>query len=271
MLASPSSPECGQRLRAARELVRLSLRDVETLSRDIAEQRENPDYYIAHASLADIENGKSAPTIYKLYSLSVIYGQRYDKLAALAGVPVSDVEADRKTLTLPRTYLIGAAPESEERVILSPAELREKLRTERTNLVPKMFESWKDVPDLLLQQMDWRNSLYGYVGMDDYTLHPFIRPGSFVQIDSRQRKIPPVNWRSDFDRPIFFVELRDRYLCIWCELYGSQLILIPAQQSQRRARLLRYPEDATIVGRVTAVTMRLADVRVGSPKVGPST
>jgi len=63
MLASPSSPECGQRLRAARELVRLSLRDVETLSRDIAEKKQNPDYYIAHASLADIENGKSVPTI----------------------------------------------------------------------------------------------------------------------------------------------------------------------------------------------------------------
>ena len=246
--------------------MRLSLRDVETLSRDIADKKGSLDFYIAHASLADIENGKSAPTIYKLYSLSVIYGQRYDQLAALAGVPVSDVDADRKTLTLPRTYLIGEAPESEERVILPPFELQEKLRRERTNLVPKMFETWKDVPDLLLQQMDWRKSLYGYVGMDDYTLHPFIRPGSFVQIDSRQRKIPPVNWRSDFDRPIFFVELRDRYVCIWCELYGNQLILIPAQQSQRRARLLRYPEDATIVGRVTAVTMRLADVREGSRK-----
>jgi hypothetical protein len=43
--------------------------------------------------------------------------------------------------------------------------------------------------------------------MDDYTLHPFIRPGSFVRIDPRQKKIPPVNWHTDHDRRVFFFEL----------------------------------------------------------------
>jgi transcriptional regulator with XRE-family HTH domain len=269
MLASPSGPEGGERLRAVRELLCLSLREVENLSRGIAAQKEDADYYVAHASLADIENGKLTPTIYKLYTLSVIYGRRYDEMAALAGVPIGDVDADRKALSLPNTYLIGSAPANEERVILTPTELREKLRSEPTNLVPKMFETWKDIPDFLLQQMDWRKSLYGYVGMEDYTLHPFIRPGSFVQIDSRQRKIPPMNWHSEFDRPIFFVELRDRYLCIWCELHGNQLILIPAQQSHRPALILRHPEEVTIVGRVTAVTMRIAEGGESALK-GPS-
>jgi hypothetical protein len=32
--------------------------------------------------------------------------------------------------------------------------------------------------------MDWRDSLYGYIGMQDHTLDPIIRPGSFAQIDS---------------------------------------------------------------------------------------
>jgi hypothetical protein len=31
--------------------------------------------------------------------------------------------------------------------------------------------------------MDWRDSLYGYIGMQDHTLDPIIRPGSFVQIE----------------------------------------------------------------------------------------
>jgi hypothetical protein len=61
----------------------------------------------------------------------------------------------------------------------------------------------------------------GYIGMEDRTLDPIIRPGSFVQIDSRERTIPPLNWHDDFDRPIFFFELRDRYICSWCELYGT--------------------------------------------------
>lgn len=221
MLASSSSLEFGKRLRAEREHLRLSLRQVQDLSRGIAAQRKNSEYYIAHSSLADFENGKQIPNIYKLYSLSVIYGREYEKLATIFDVPVSEAEKDHKALVFPQTYLVGAASEFSEAAILSSRELRERLRFERTNLLSRILENWKDVSPSLLQQIDWRDSLYGYIGMEDRTLDPIIRPGSFVQIDSRQRTIPPVNWHDDFDRPIFFFELRDRYVCSWCELYGS--------------------------------------------------
>jgi hypothetical protein len=111
----------------------------------------------------------------------------------------------------------------------------------------------------------------GYIGMQDHTLDPIIRPGSFVQIDSRQRTVPPVNWHDEHDRPVFFFELRDRYVCSWCELHGSQLILVPTPQSRGQARHVRYPDDATIVGRVTAVAMRIAEGRDNSAKAVPLT
>ncbi|MGA9507991.1 MAG: hypothetical protein WBV55_05020 [Candidatus Sulfotelmatobacter sp.] len=60
----------------------------------------------------------------------------------------------------------------------------------------KIVENWKDVPHALSQQMDWHNSFYGYIGMQDHTRDPIIRPGSFVQIDSRQRAVSPVNWHT---------------------------------------------------------------------------
>jgi len=269
MSASLSSLEFGKRLRAEREHLRLSLRQVQELSRGIAEQRKNHEYYIAHSSLADIESGKLATNIYKLYSLSVIYGRQYEKLATFFDVPVGEAEKDHKALVFPQTYLVGAASEHGDSSILSTLELRERLRTERTNLVSKMVEHWKDVPPALLQQMDWRDSLYGYIGMQDHTLDPIIRPGSFVQIDSRQRTVPPVHWHDEHDRPVFFFELRDRYVCSWCELHGSQLILVPTPQSRAQARHIRYPDDATIVGRVTAVAMRIAEARDNSAKGVP--
>jgi hypothetical protein len=92
---------------------------------------------------------------------------------------------------------------------------------------------------------------------------------SFVRIDSRQRTVQPVSWQGDFDRPIFFFELRDRYVCSWCELHNGQLILVPTAQSRGRARHVRYPADATILGRVTAVTMRIADLGQKVPKGPP--
>ena len=71
----------------------------------------------------------------------------------------------------------------------------------------------------VLQQMDGSSPLYGDIGMDDYTLYPSIRPGAFVRIDPRQKKIPAVHWHSNHDRPIFFVELREHYVCS-CEMHG---------------------------------------------------
>jgi hypothetical protein len=223
----------------------------------------------ALGSLADFENGKQIPNIYKLYSLSVIYGRHYEKLATFFNVPVDEAEKDHKALSFPQTYLVGAASEFSEAAIVSSRELRERLRFERTNLLSKILENWKDVPPTLLQQIDWRDSLYGYIGMEDHTLDPIIRPGSFVQIDSRQRTVPPLNWHDEHDRPIFFFELRDRYVCSWCELHGNQLILVPTPRSRGQARHIRYPGDAIIVGRVTGVAMRIAETREGPTKTSP--
>ncbi len=155
-------------------------------------------------------------------------------------------------------YLIGPAPEAYKSAVQSAARLREKLRAERTNLVPKIIETWDEVP-LVLQLMVGFDALYGYVGMDDYTLYPFVRPGAFVRIDSRQKKIPSVGWHGDYDRPIFFVELREHYVCTWCEMLDGRLILVPSQQSKRRTQHVRYPAEATIVGRVTGITQDIVE------------
>jgi hypothetical protein len=199
----------------------------------------------------------------------VIYTSLY-RVASLGQLSsmflLSEAEKDYKALVFPQTYLVGVASELGDSSTVSTLELRERLRAERTNLVLKMVDNWKDVAPALLQRMDWRDSPYGYIGMQDHTLDPIIRPGSFVQIDSRQRTVPPVNWHDEHDRPVFFFELRDHYVCSWCALHGSQLILAPTPQSRGQPRHVRYPDDATIVGRVTAVAMRIAEARDSSAK-----
>jgi hypothetical protein len=121
-----------------------------------------------------------------------------------------------------------------------------------------MFNQWGGLPAALLEHMDPCHSLYGYVGMEDCTLFPLIRPGSFVQIDAHQKRIEWTNWSNEFDRPIYFVELRDEYACSWCELKDGQLLLVPYPQLKNQVRQVRFPRDAGIIGRVTAVSMRIA-------------
>jgi transcriptional regulator with XRE-family HTH domain len=258
MLPSSWNAEWGKRLRTERERLRLSLRDVETLSRIVADRWQSYEYQISRTSLADIENGKWAPTLHRLYTLSVIYGHDYDRLAIMCGVPASESLSEHKTLRLPHTYRIGAAPEAYKSAMQSAAKLRDKLQVERTNLVPKMLETWDEVP-IVLQLMAGSDALFGYIGMDDYTLYPYVRPGAFVRIDPRQKKIPSAGWHGDYDRPIFFLELRERCVCTWCEMVDGRLILVPSQQSKRRTQHVRYPTDATIVGRVTGISQDIIE------------
>jgi transcriptional regulator with XRE-family HTH domain len=234
MSESTPNPEAGKRLRAERVRSGLSTRDVQKLSQQIAQEKGNPEYYISHAWLTDVENGKFTPGIYKFYSLSLIYKCNYLKILGLFGINVLDAAREMKLVSQQHTHLIGSSIE--------------------------MLDAWGEIPPALLQQLDLRHSLCGYIGLEDYTLYPIIRPGSFVEIDSRQNKIAAGNWQSEHDRPIYFVELRNGYACNWCEVDANQLILIPSPQSRAPIRRLRYPNEAEIIGRVTAVTMRIAQM-----------
>lgn len=260
-----SRSDAGKRLKAERERLRLSTRDVERLSNEIAIHRKNRYYYLSHTWLTDIEAGKFKPNIFKLHSLSLIYRRNLDEILAFFGLDIRHSGMEHGLANLPHTHLLKPAGLRADSAILAPAELRGKMELERTNLVSRMFAGWGEIPIELLRNINLQNSLCGYIGTKDCMLYPMIRPGSFVQIDPRQTSISS-DWQNDFDRPIYFVELHEGFVCSWCELHGKNLILIPTPQSGGQARHMRYPNDAGIVGRVTAVTMRIAEVRENPAK-----
>ncbi len=82
----------GQRLREIRENLKLTLKDVEAHSREIAARRQQPDYMVTAGRLSQIENSNSLPSLYKLASLSEIYRTPYLELLSVFGI-----EADKET------------------------------------------------------------------------------------------------------------------------------------------------------------------------------
>ena len=258
MLTTTSGLEAGRRLRAVRESLCLSTYDVQRLSQAIARKRNDPDYYISRTWVSDIESGKFRPKLFKLHSLSLIYQRDLDELMSFFGLDIHQSREDQGLVSLPNTCVVRP-PGDRDQTIRIPLELRDGVELARTNLLSQLFHHYAEVPIVMLKQMDWQNSLYGYIGTNDYTLYPLIRPGSFVQIDTRQTKVTSDGWRSEFDRPVYFVDLRDFYVCSWCEIDRGQLILIPSPQSGKQARQVKYPEEADVLGRVTAVTMPIAE------------
>src|SRR5258708_9230629 len=260
VLESRPSPDAGKRLRAARLRARLSTRQVERLSHEIAKKENNRDCCIFHGWLTQVENGVFRPgNIYKLYTLGRIYKLKPDEVLSFFGLGLRDVDGGYMSLNLPRTHLVGPVHEEPGQTVLSPLGLRGAFRLEQTNLFSRMFDKWGEIPIGLLQQIDLRNSVLGYIGLEDRTMYPWVRPGSLVQIDSRQKAIKAVGGLHQSERPIYFVDLRDNCACSWSDLEGSHLVLIPSSQSGQQIRRVRYPMDAEIVGRVTAIVMPMVE------------
>lgn len=143
-----------------------------------------------------------------------------------------------------------------------PLESREELRLDQTNLFSRLVEIWGDIPVRLLQQLDLKNGVYGFVGMSDNRMFPIIRPGSIVQIDQNQRRVLARGWKDEDDRPIYFVELRGGFLCSWCELSDGYLSVVPHPKSKCEVLRFAHPREAEIVGRVIGVTMRLVEAEI---------
>ena len=101
---------------------------------------------------------------------------------------------------------------------------------------------------------------YGHVGSADFTMFPMIRPGALLKIDTTQNRLTPIAWRNEYERPIFFIELRDAYACGWCELQGNQLLIIPHHSSPASVRRFTFPREAEIVGRVVGYSTDCIDL-----------
>jgi hypothetical protein len=90
-------------------------------------------------------------------------------------------------------------------------------------------------------------------------MYPILQPGSFIQVDESRNKVLDGGWRSEYERPIYFVETRDGHTCCWCTLTREEIILQPHPLSPVPPRVLRYPQQAEVIGQVVGVAMRLGE------------
>jgi transcriptional regulator with XRE-family HTH domain len=268
----PSDPtrSPGAKLKELRSSLGLTIREVQERSNAIATKENNLEYMISHAWLTGIENGDGVPSIFKFYSLGAIYGRPVRELVGYYDVRIGDIGRDHTKFSAPRTHLLGSANVTDSETVTVPLRFRGEGALDNTNLLSKLAAIWGDIPVALVERLTTRGALYGYVGLKDFTLFPLIRPGTFVQIDVNQRKILAGPPRMIEDRPIYFVELRRGYACSWCEMKQNLLLLVPHPLSPVKTRQLAYPVEADIVGRVTGVAMRIAEMApVPAPSASP--
>jgi hypothetical protein len=240
----------------------LSARDVERRSMELAEQRHNPFLSFSRTWITDVETGRFVPGSFKMASLADIYGMELAEIHKLYNVS-RDITDERPAYRPPTTQLLR--PREDPSGV--KAELPADLRIEETNLLAGMVDIWGSVPVPLLRQLGLEQSLYGYIGTEDKSMSPLLPPGTFLQIDSKQNRIKKGPYKkssgeSRFARPIYFLDIRKGYKCGWCELKDGVLTFIPHPDSGEPTQTFRYPDEVSVVGRVTAVTMTIEEERV---------
>jgi hypothetical protein len=244
----------GQHLRCVREELKLTVRDVEAASSKLATRHRNPEYAITISRLSDIETKGILPNIYKLYSLAVIYRRTLAELLSWYGVDLGQAAQDAALVPLPQSHLL-AAPEG--RVAKVPLKLDPAFDLRKTTNVGRMIQSWGLVPLSYLAELADRDYTYGYIGSEDWTMYPLLLPGSFVQVDESKTQVEEKMWRSEYERPIYFVETREGFFCCWCAVRGDRITLQPHPLSPVQPRIMRYPNEAEVLGQVVGVAMRL--------------
>lgn len=240
----------GQRLKTLRNNRNITVRDVEQASRRIAEAKGDKRFCISNGWLAQLENGVSEPSICKLFSLSVIYHANFLDLVRLYNVDVDDKEKYEPVADPSLTQLISNSNNGN-----GHSHLYDQLSTtlmsgsEATN-AQQLAGCEERGPGII----------YAHLGSAEFTMYPLIRPNALLKIDTTQNKLSPVAWRNEYERPIYFIELRDAYTCGWCELHGNQLLIIPHHSSRASVRRFTYPREAEIVGRVIGYSTHCVDL-----------
>ena len=239
----------GQKLKALRNNRNITVREVERASRRIAEAKGDKRFRISNGWLAQLEKGVSEPGICKIFSLSVIYQVQFFDLIRLYDVDINEIEKYAPVANPTLTQLLSQDPGNDARLArVIPISGQRPTVTSLVSGVPGA----EGITPFSPGESHAVSLTYGYIGSNDFTMYPLIRPGSLVEIDTVQNKLKLIAWHSEFERPIYFMELRDGYACGWCELDGNQLLIIPHHLSPASIRRFTFPREAEIVGRVTA-------------------
>ena len=239
----------GKKLKRVRERLQLTYRDVERASLGIAARLGNPEFAIRLSRLADIENKDSAPTIYRLFSLCAIYRLEFAEVVSWYGAPLDRLASEALHASLPHTHLVSFQPEG---TALAPPD--GEIDLSKTTFLSHLVRNWGRVPLRFLSGLDPRRYRYGLIGTEDRSMQPVLQPGSLVLIEERAR-IASGGWTNEYDRPIYFLERRDGYICCWCDLAGDRLVALPHPSSCQKPSVYRYPTEIELVGQVIGVAM----------------
>jgi transcriptional regulator with XRE-family HTH domain len=250
----------GNHLKETRLRLQLGVREIQHISAKIAAREHNRRFYISAARLTQIENDDAVPSQFKIFTLASIYGISFHEILSLYGVHPDRAHTYRSQVKLPVTRPVTSDLFNTDAKITVPVRLDPAFKWERTQLINRAVALWGEIPAAFLLECNPRQHMYAYIGMEDETMSPLLRPGALVMIDESRREVSNARWNTEYERPIYLIELRGGYLCGWCSISGSNITVVPHPTSGVPVRNFSLATEAEVIGQVVGVAMRLVPI-----------
>jgi hypothetical protein len=275
----PEHERLGPLLRRTRLRLGLSFRDLSALSRRIATELGDEQYFTAPGSLSDYEALDTPPRhIHKAITLCAVYGLHFSTFLRSIGLHLDQAGKDPIPDNLvPRKPPTGFHRNSTEAGAPGENGFLEQLMN-RLEDVPfflrESLASLSDMTTLSLHDFFW-------VGGEQNALHPLLVNGLLVVVNRHRKK--PAHFRSkpQWQQPLYILLRRDgTYMCACCSLESGSLVIHPYSPDYQRPERLRNHQDAEVVGEIVTIARTLSEATEGrcprfriadDPGVGPST
>lgn len=121
----------------------------------------------------------------------------------------------------------------------------------------RILSAWSDVPIPLLLDVDWARGPLVLIGLSDRMMWPLLPPGSLLQLDQSVRTVANGSF-SEFERPIYLIEYRNRFYCCHAQRRGETLRLISHAESLSPPSISVPFKEAKVRGQVTPIFRPLA-------------
>jgi hypothetical protein len=234
----------------------LSFRDVSALSRHIATELGDDQYFTAPGTLSDYEALDTPPRhIHKAITLCTVYGLHFSTFLKSIGLhldqageyPIPDNFVPQKFATRSR----GGTNEIDEPM--------------GNGFLEQLMSRSGDMPFFLHQSLPILSAIatpslhdFFWVGGKQNALHPLLVNGFLVIVNRHRKK--PAHFRSKplWQQPLYVLLRRDgTYMCACCSLENGSLVIHPYSPDYQRPEQLRNRYDAEVIGEIVTIARRL--------------
>jgi hypothetical protein len=242
----------GNLILTAMKLLGLSYKDVVAESERLANLNNNSDMRIAKSTLGNIISGSiRQPGTAKIDSLRIILNLSSTDMDATIGLPPARRFTEQLELIRTRTHEVPIDAVSRHRILKLPI-VNDDADLAKTQFFESSIKQWSDVEVEYLGSFFPPYLLYVVVGDEDTNASPLAPPGSRLLVNRLLNKVQPVENVSFHERELFYVLTPHGFTCVYAEMAGERIVLIPHPVSGN-VREEYNEEEVTIIGQVVGV------------------